>query len=133
MQWFSYWKLSIRPDKCQAMNLSRRLEDCEFDFSIDGGIIEWCEEIKFLCFYVTRRGGFRKHAEYLRMKIFSRVNILKSLAQKKYGYWSYHLLTLASSSIRSVWSTGVAILNSSCLSLLQKLVVLQTRAIKVAL
>lgn len=40
MQWRSYWKLSIRPDKCQTNILSRKLADCEFNFSVNGRIIE---------------------------------------------------------------------------------------------
>lgn len=107
-----YWKLSIRADKCHAFNLSRRLADCDFHFSVNGGIIEWVTEITFFGFYIAGRGDFRSHVEYLRKKIFNRINILKALAQKRYVARMHHLLTLASSSIRSFIEYGAAVLDS---------------------
>lgn len=112
-QWCQYWKLLIRPDKCHAVNLSRRQGECEFDFSINSGLIVWTEEIKFLVFYVTRRGGFRKHVEYLRLKAFKRVKILKALSKTRYGARSYHLLILTTSSIRSMIEYSATTLNTA--------------------
>lgn len=132
-QWCQYWKISIRPDKCHAINLSRRQGDCKFDFCINSGMIEWTEEIKFLNFYVTRRGGFQKHVEYLRKKAFKRINILNVLSQTRYGTRSYHLLTLTTSSIRSMIEYGAATLNTASESIFKKLEVLQTTAIRTAL
>lgn len=33
IRWCSHWKLSLRSDKCHAINLSRCCTDCDFNFS----------------------------------------------------------------------------------------------------
>lgn len=82
---------------------------------------------------MTIRGSFRINAEYLRRKAFNRINILKALSQTRYGPRSYHLLTLAIFSIRSMIEYGAAVLNTANESIFKKIKVLQTTAIRSAL
>lgn len=63
---------------------------------------------------MDRRGGFRKHTKSLKKEVFNRINILKTLAQKRYGARSYHLLILASSIIRSLIEYDAAVFNMAC-------------------
>lgn len=113
--------------------------DCDFDFSsINGGhfsrgLIAWTEEIKFLGFYVARRGGLRKYVEYLQLKEFKKINIVKALLQTRYGAHSFHLLILTISSIRSMIEYGAAILSTASETIFKKLEVLQTTAIRTVL
>ena len=109
------------PDKCHAINLSRRRENCDFHLFINNRLIPWASEIKFLGFYVARWSGFRHHVEYIRKKAFNRVNILKVLSQNSYGVRSLHLMTLFSASIRSLTDYGAAILSSASATLTNKL------------
>lgn len=133
-RWCEYWKLNIRPDKCSAINLSRRSGDCDFDFSVNGGLIEWADNaVKFLGFIFARRGGLKPHCEYLRKKAFVRINVLKALASKRFGARSHHLVTLMTSSIRSLFDYGASILSTACDSQLQKIEVMQNSGLRVAL
>lgn len=76
----------MRSDKCHAINFSRGMADCDFHFSVNGGIIEWRTKIKFLDFFGGRGLlSFRKHVEYLRKKCFKRINILKARALKSFS------------------------------------------------
>lgn len=79
-QWCTYWKLSFRPNKCHAINLSKRYTELEFNFSINSGLIDLIDEIKAFDFYVARSEGFRKQTDYRSRKMFSGINIRKSLA-----------------------------------------------------
>lgn len=57
-RWCSYWNMSVRPDKCYAINLSRRRDACDFQFSIGCGLINWADEVKFLgCYFFCWGGG----------------------------------------------------------------------------
>ena len=47
-QWCQYWNLTVCPENCHAINLSRRKENREFNLFINNSPIPWASEIKFL-------------------------------------------------------------------------------------
>lgn len=72
-QWCRYWEMSIGLRNHHGINLFRRCGDCDFDFSINGGLIERSEKIKFLGFYITRHGGVHKYIKYIRKKLLTAI------------------------------------------------------------
>lgn len=48
----------LSDQKCHVINLSKRVADCDFHFSVNGGIIEWCTKTKFQGFYFAHSSGF---------------------------------------------------------------------------
>lgn len=132
-QWCDYWKLRIRPDKCHAINLSRRKGECDGQFCINYGLIEWETSITFLGFQLSRFGGLSKHVEQLRCKAFKKINVLKALSNKRFGARSRHLVTLASAAIRGSIEYGAVLLSTLGKSMFSRLEVLQNSALRAAL
>ena len=95
------WKMNICPVKCSAINLLCHKGGFDFDFYINGRLISWAREIKFLGFIITRWGGFQRHVDFIRKNNFTRVNILKSITSRHLGARSRHLLMLANSVVVS--------------------------------
>ena len=132
-RWCDHWKMQISSEKSIAVDLSRRAADHDFHFYINNGRIQWSSSLKFLGFFFSRRGGFRRHVDYVRNKAFNRLNILKALASKNYGARSLQLLFLARSSICSLVDHGAVILSDCSYSLLKRLEVINSSSIRIAL
>ena len=131
--WCNYWKLQIRPDKCHAINLSRRKGECEGQFCISNGLIQWETSITFLGFQFSRYGGLNRHVEQLRCRAFKKINLLKALSNKSFGARSRHLMNLASASIRGSIEYGAALLWFAGKTMFNRLEVLQNSALRTAL
>ena len=106
----NYWKLQICPDKCHAINLSQRKGKCKGQFCISSSLIQWETSTTFLDFQFFRYGGLNRHVNQFRCRAFKKINKLKTLSNKRFEARSYHLVNLASASIRSSIDYGVALL-----------------------
>ena len=114
--WCGHWKLSIQPDKCHVINLSRHKGDCDFQCTINNELIEWVNKIKFLGFYFARRGWLKTHVEYVHKRAFPSINILKALANKTYDARSLHLTTLMTASTSCSIDYGASVLSTAGIS-----------------
>ena len=39
--WTVAWQVCLNPVKCEALNISNKWTPIQFDYSIDGGVIQW--------------------------------------------------------------------------------------------
>lgn len=131
-QWFTYWHLSVRADKCAAIHFSRSPSFPDPNLRIYGSDIAWCRHIKILGLTFSHNLTFQAHLTNLQQKCNKRINILKVFASHNWGARTPTLICLANSLIRSVLDYAASLYSSASKSSLAKLSVIYNTALRIA-
>ena len=100
---------------------------------VDGQVLQYSTEIKFLGVYLTPKLNWKKHFDYILHKATKSLNLLKVVSKQHWGQDTKMLIHLALSLVRSKLSYGQEAFFSAPRSYLQKLLSLDSKAIKLAL
>ena len=49
--WTVAWQVQLNPGKCEALNISNKRGPIQFDYSINGGVIQWKPFVRYLGIY----------------------------------------------------------------------------------
>lgn len=132
-QWCDFWHFQVSPDKCNAINFSRRKVKNVQPLYINGAIINWVDSVRILGFHFAKSLSCQRHIRFLRKKALYRVNLIRAIAHPRYGITSYHLLRINNSLIRSLCEFGSPILVNCTMTDFGKLEVLYNAGLRVAL
>jgi ribonuclease HI len=103
------------------------------EFSLDGQILQYQKQVKFLGIIFTPKLNWRIHIENLISKVQKRLNFLKIVNRQAWAQDTKTLIHLATSLVRSKISYGQEVYFSASNYLLNKLQSLDCKAIKIAL
>ena len=132
-KWCEHWHLGIRPDKCAAINLSRRPGTPIATLSLQGEDIPWHVSLKILGVLFDRNLTFKPHVKYIQGKCTKRLNIIKAVASPKWGVTTSNLIHIVNAIIRGLIEYACAIYQSASKTTLKPLDTMYNAALRFAL
>ena len=103
--WCQANDLSISPEKCSAINFSRRRDPGQ-QLHLAGVDIPWSTLVKILGIWITRTLCFTPHFQSIKVKSLKSNNYLKFITCRSRDVTSYHMIRLVNSIIRSCIEYG---------------------------
>ena len=128
--WCNLWKIKLNPDKTHFM-LITRLKDKQQLLTLKGAQLKTTKKTTFLGAEISDSLTWTEHINKVEQKVFARTNGLKILKAK--GISSKSLIKLYKMTIRPIMEYASPAWANASNSLLQRLQILQNRALKTAL
>lgn len=129
--WFKSNKLSLNVKKTNYIIFGRKripVSDAQFMLSIDGNVLEQVDNTKFLGVFIDSKLTWSKHIEHVSLKISKGLGIMGRLRN---SLPMNILLTLYHTLLYPYLSYCNIVWGCANISLIQKLIVLQKRAIRI--
>ena len=74
--WTVAWQVQLNPGKCEALNISNKRGPIQFDYSINGGVIQWKPFVRYLGIYVNSKLTWSDHCKTIAFKATKVLNVL---------------------------------------------------------
>ena len=73
--WTVAWQVRLNPGKCEALNISNKRAPLQFDYSINGGVIQWKPFVRYLGIHVNSK-TWSDHCRIIASKATKLLNVL---------------------------------------------------------
>lgn len=132
IDYFRNWKLQINATKTEAIIFTRKRETPKRSLHVNKHPIPWSNSVKYLGVILDKKLNWNDHVCNLRLKGIKAFNALKPLLNRRSNLKSYTKLCIYSTLIRPCITYACPVWGCTSKSNLNKLQVLQNKAIKIA-
>ena len=133
LEWTTKWGLEINPGKTNLMCFTRKRINNIPEIKINNDKVPFVTKHCFLGLILDAPLlTWKHHIEYLRNTCMKRLNIMKRIAYKDWGSNLESLLIFYKAYVRSKLDYGCILYNSASPSILKKLDVIQSTALRIA-
>ena len=75
--WTVAWQVRLNPGKCEALNITNKRTPIQFDYTINGGVIQWKSFVRYLGIYVNSKLTWSDHCKMVASKATKLLNVLR--------------------------------------------------------
>ena len=75
--WTAAWQVRLNPGKCEALNITNKRAPIQFDYTINGGVIQWKPFVRYLGIYVNSKLTWSDHCKKIASKATKLLNVLR--------------------------------------------------------
>lgn len=130
--WFSRWRLSIHPQKSQAITFTRRRPSDVVPIRLAGEPVPWSTSVAYLGVTLDEKLTWQAHLENVSNKVSKRMAMLYPLYNKKSALTLQNKLLLYKQVIRPAMTYGCQVWGVTAKTHLHKLQVLQSRFLRIS-
>ena len=74
-EWTVVWQVRLNPGKCEALNITNERAPIQFDYTINGGVIQWKPFVRYLGIYVNSKLTWSDHYKIIASKATKILNV----------------------------------------------------------
>ena len=74
--WTVAWQVRLNPGKCEALNITNKRAPIQFDYTVNGGVIQWKPFVRYLGVYVNSKLTWSDHCKKIASKATKLLNVL---------------------------------------------------------
>jgi len=74
--WTAAWQVRLNPGKYEALNITNKWVPNQFDYTIDGGVIQWKPFVRYLGIYVNSKLTWSDHCKMIASRAIKLLNVL---------------------------------------------------------
>ena len=130
--WANKWRLCFAPKKCEYIIFTREKKKRErFEIKLYNTEINETLKPKFLGIRFYKYGSFKHQVQYIREKCMDRLNIIKTLVNKKWGLSPISLIQIYTSLVQSLIEYSSFIFNALNKTHQKSIQVIQNAAMRI--
>ena len=69
--------MRLNPGKCEALNITNKRAPIQFDYTVNGGVIQWKPFVRYLGVYVNSKLTWSDHCKKVASKATKLLNVLR--------------------------------------------------------
>lgn len=132
-KWSAKTGFSFSPEKTKCICFSKKGSSALPPLTLNGRTIQYVEEIKYLGVIFDCQLTWKQHVNYLQQNCSQSINLLKTLANQKWGADSNLLLRLYRTLIRSKLDYGAIAYSTGSSALLKRIDTVQNTALRLSM
>ena len=74
--WTAAWQMRLNSGKCEALNITNKQAPIQFDYTVNGGVIQWKSFVRYLGIYVNSKLTWSDHCKIIASKATKLLNVL---------------------------------------------------------
>ena len=73
--WTAAWQVRLNSGKCEALNITNKQAPIQFDYTVNGGVIQWKPFVRYLGIYVNSKLTWSDHCKIIASKATMLLNV----------------------------------------------------------